>query len=111
MFIDPDVAVAKAKLALLGFVGAILSIITTPPATAWGRVVAIVCGMVVATLATAETIESMGWSDRWTTPLAAAYGIGGHGLVGWIGRFYADPPSALRELRGVLPRQPERDNK
>ena len=107
MVIDPDIAVAKAKLAVLGLVGAVLSIITTPPATVWGRIVALVCGVAVATLATAETIEIMGWSDKWTTPLAAAYGIGGQGLVAWVYRLFSDPMSALRELRGILPRQPD----
>lgn len=112
MIIEPDLLIAKGKLAALGFVGAVLSIITTPPKTAWGRLAAIACGVAVATVATSETIDLMGWSDRATVPMAAAYGIGGQGLVAWIGRLYADPLAALRELRGVLPaRQPEEDRK
>lgn len=109
MTFDQDFLVAKAKLAALGFVGAVLSILTTPPKTTWGRVAAVVCGVAVATVATAETIEIMGLSERATTPLAAAYGIGGYGLVAWIGRLYSDPLAALRELRGALPREPGGD--
>lgn len=101
MALDPDMLAAKLKLAALGLLGAILSIASDPPATRIERASAILIGIVIAMLATPPTVATWKSLAEWELAIAAAYGIGGKGLVGWIIRAARDPPAAARELLGL----------
>lgn len=99
--IDPDVAADKARLAVLGVVGAILSLMVEPPPTISGKLMAVISGPVVAAIATPPTAEFLNLSPSAAAAVAGAYGIGALGLVKWVQMAMRDPPGALRALVGL----------
>ncbi len=68
-------------------------------------VLAVICGMAVAVLATDPIVANLNLPGDWSHAVAGVLGISGRNLVIWVGLVSKDPLAAWNRWRGKEPKK------